>query len=341
MAKNKKLRSIQIVFEKAMWLQSKGISFDLEGVNGSYTLKTDFYDWDYVSKFKEKLNQTEINFIKKVKSHVKKENIFMNFIDPIGAAQIQYVATQEFPNGTEFNDVYEVDIDEAYWKTAKMLNVITEEIYNEGKKSGPDAMRKTVRLMALGSLAKKTKTYRFQGKKMILLPDTKNSETENIWFTICKKVSDLMVSAQKMAGSEFVMFWVDGIYVRGEHHVKMISDLFESAGYASKVNKIHKVIYKNRVIYCQDSEKEEIVATEALVSTDSNGNKVKSYEKGHKIGFLIGSIGEEYYQIGKNEFVLQTQTDFLRRPFHLPNPAKKKLPLPMDRLNEIAKKYSK
>lgn len=258
------IRSVDIIFQKAIYLQKKGIPFVLTGTNGAYKLESEYYkDEVYISKFKQGLLPKDLGFIKRIKNHIIKEQIYLKYTEFLNPGLIKYVETKEYPEGTLFNDVYEVDLDEAYWKTALNEGIISKELYDEGCKfkfenldKEETAYKKKVRLIALGSLAKQKSYYEFSGKKIIRRDPIKSVLTENVWYTIVKKVSDIMTSAQKIAGNDFLMFWVDGIYIKGHENVEKIQDYFHSKGYESKVKKIHKFYYKNRIIHSQDTELE-------------------------------------------------------------------------------------
>lgn len=269
-----KVRSVNIVFEKAQYLQRQRKSFTLNGTNGRYELISEYYGEKIVSKFKSNLTPKELNFIKKVKKHVISKIDTLNFFDLLNHTLIKYVDTKKYENGTVFNDVYEVDIDEAYWMTAKLNNVISEEIYNEGNKASE--IKKQVRLIALGSLAKKVYSYNFSGSKiMVDRAEIKRSLlTENIWYTICQKVSKIMIECQDTVKNDFIMFWVDGVYFRGEENVKKIQEIIESYGYASKIKKMHKVEYKEDRIWCYENETDTEKEVRSF-NLPKNKNKLK------------------------------------------------------------------
>lgn len=287
-----KMRSVNGIFLLARQYEARGIHFTLTGINGAYKLEMTGKDGvveRYFSRYKTALTPKDLGFVRKVKNYVEKSQIAVKFCHQLLTTEdIKYIDMQRFEDGTEFDDVYEIDIDQAYWKTAKMLDIISEKIFEEGSKYNIEPglsevdikRRKMVRLIALGSLAKKTKTYRFKGKKIILLPETKTDkakQTENVWYTICKRVSDCMQEAKKAVNpSDYVMYWVDGIYVRGEHNVKAIQEVFLKWGYESKIKKIHRVHYENAVCHALEKFDDEKPRTFHLSNPNKKQKRLKT-----------------------------------------------------------------
>lgn len=260
---NGSLRTVNGIFSLASQYQKRGVPFTLTGTNGAYRLhRQDHEDSRFYSQFKNGLTPKELGVIRKVKNHILKNDVYLSYTTYLNPTMITYVDIINQESGTEFNDVYEVDMDEAYWRTAFNKSIISKDIYNYGSKAKDSAMdeqdrkrRKMVRLIALGALAKKSKKYIFSGKK-IILTDTIVSDsvklTQNIWYSICKHVSDIMLEGKKQLGSDYLMFWVDGIYFRGEENVSKMKSLFQKYGYEVKIKKIPKVYYQDNICHVVD-----------------------------------------------------------------------------------------
>lgn len=260
---NGSYRTVSGIFQLARQYQKRGVPYTLTGTNGAYRLhRQDHEDSKFYSQFKNGLTPKELGIIRKVKNYILKNNVYLNFTTYLNPTMITYVDVVKHPHGSVFEDVFEVDMDEAYWKTAFLKNIIPKDIYNDGSKSKdmetPELdrkRRKMVRLIALGSLAKKSKKYVFSGKKIILdevvLSPTAKL-TQNIWYSICKHVSDIMLEGKKQLGSDYLMFWVDGIYFRGENNVEKIKKLFNEYGYEVKIKKIPRVYYDEKKCYVID-----------------------------------------------------------------------------------------
>jgi len=208
-----KVESSKVIFQKAMYLSDKGEGFTLTKVNNSLKLESDWFG-DSSSSPNRKLPPEELGFIKRVRNHVIRERIYEQFIDHLYfPIDIRYVDVCKHIPESKFENVIEIDINQAYWETAFKLGVISESLYKEGGKSSKK-ISKIGRLISLGSLARKEVKYTYQGRKLIKDKTTRSDLTENIWYSICKRVSDLMSEAKDIAGEDFILYWVDGIYLK-------------------------------------------------------------------------------------------------------------------------------
>lgn len=156
-----------------------------------------------------------------------------------------------------------------------------------------DAVGKIVRLAALGSLARKTERWVYDGRMMRKLPTEANYATQNIWFAICKRVSDVMGQAAKIAGDDFIFYWVDGIYIKkNAKKKKAIQDYFASVGYTSKTCVIPKIEFNDYsfIIPAFDGkDKREF--------TYPAGNRIKSIRQ-YNEDLKLKDFAEEFY-LGK------------------------------------------
>jgi hypothetical protein len=295
----KSVSSVEIIFKKAIYYQKQGIPFELRGTNGSYQLVSDQWENEvFVSKFKNGLKPEDLGFVRRVKNFVKKNYISLKFTNQYYTYNIDYVSLRQFPDGIEYNDVWEIDIDEAYWRTALNEGVISQSLYDEGSKFKQDPnltpeevqYKKRVRLIALGSLAKQTKVYKFTGKKIELIENERSSDTENVWYNICHKVGEVMKEAEKLAGDDFLFFWVDGIYVKGKENVERISQYFIENNYQSKIKKIEKFYVKDRIIHCQDSSDVRDIRTFRLPNPNKRKKAIHSVSK-------INSVATKYSKL--------------------------------------------
>lgn len=227
----------------------------------------------------DKIDLKYMGFISKVKASVKKR-IKTKEITPGKEfkVKIDYFSVSGIyrNKNVSFKDCSEVDINSAYWHTAYMLNVITKAIYNEGNKltekyhallkqsENPGLPKeererlineanilKSIRLIALGSLAKKTTHYYFNGKKMIQLPDIVDKDTQFFWNQICAHVSLLMQKMATEIKEDYLFYWVDAIFIRGEKLAK-VKRMIKDAGYEFKVKKIDKITFRKGEIIAGD-----------------------------------------------------------------------------------------
>jgi hypothetical protein len=193
----------------------------------------------------------ELNFIKQVKKHVIKNQIYKkipNRFKKVGSKnKIKYFHyNRKYHAGSIVNNVFEVDLRSAYWETCYKMGIITEEIYLKGK-----SVSKKSRLAAVGSLAKKEDVYEFDGENEIKLPDEMDPEkrpellTEFLWDTICHKVGKLMSKVARECKSDFIFFWVDAMFVH-KNSLEKVKQIFREAGYEFSVERCKYIQFNNK-----------------------------------------------------------------------------------------------
>lgn len=199
----------------------------------------------------------EINFIKKVKQSVIKNNLQQPYINRYKSERslnrIRYF--QYHPKlkiGAEMRDYVNVDLNSAYWDTANKYGLLLPDIYEEGL-----TVRKAVRLAAIGALAKKRYAYEFDGKKQTFLGVERTKQTEMLWPLICDHVGKLLCSVMKDSKDHGVFFWVDGIYVKPGVE-KKAQQSFKKAGYKCKIVPCENIWTTDRNIWVKCTAKTRI-----------------------------------------------------------------------------------
>tara|TARA_R110000751_G_scaffold92475_2_gene180974 strand:- start:2070 stop:2984 length:915 start_codon:yes stop_codon:yes gene_type:complete len=242
--------SKDVLLKKAKYLAQKDEEYTIKVINGNYELISElfkhktFSDTDYTTK--------ELTFIKSVKNYIVKNEIYLNseFEKQFFPEDVHYIKVAKVPLGKKFEGVFEIDIDEAYWKTAHLLGIISDEIYLRGQKGN---ISKQARLTALGSLAKKIYYYKFKGEQLEKVSTKTDPLLQNLWFTICKRVSDVMNDCIRELGKEFIFYWVDGIYVQGKAENLVIAEnIFTEYGYNVKFKKVKQVYFHEKGFSCND-----------------------------------------------------------------------------------------
>lgn len=252
----RKANQLQYIIGLAKWMADDGIPFTLSSTHGNYTLKS-----KHITRKSFGRNTTitgkELGYINKVRHYVKKLDLITMFPKQYFEADVQYVECDPKLKNQVFTDIVEIDIDQAYWETARLLGVISEEIYDIGM-SGE--ISKQARMVALGSLAKKTYHYTFHGQRLIKAEEERSLDTENVWFTICKRVADVMQEIKKIMGEDYLFYWVDGVYVKNNPEViEKVQSIIAAWGYNSKIKPIHSIECDK--IYCfvnEDAEKQHV-----------------------------------------------------------------------------------
>lgn len=235
-------------------LKELGHKFELYVNNNSITLydRTYFYyTSDAIENGEDDISLNHIRFISSVKAHVKQKIKDGKLTPEKIKHKISY-----FDSGTRrmgsTTDCVEVDIDSAYWEAAYKLKIISGRIYRYGK-----TVPKKIRLIALGTLAKRTTIYKFDGKKLIKDRIELDKETEYFWNMICKSVSDIMTTVSaSLDEKDYYFYWVDAIFVskKVEQEVK---NIFAKLGYGYKTKAVKRITFGRKKIVVSDSSRVE------------------------------------------------------------------------------------
>ncbi len=190
---------------------------------GNYTTQNSTYTID------------DINFIKKVKKYIIDQGLFIAYEHEDRKPVIYFRYSKDLRIGNVFENVTNIDLSSAYWETANKMGLLSKAIYKEGLK-----VPKQVRLAAIGSLAKRVRSFEFDGKKVTKLPDIINENTEFLWDAICTRVAKVLLDTAGLCGKDFIFFWVDGIYVKNSAIAK-VERSFANAGYHFKASPLKKI----------------------------------------------------------------------------------------------------
>ncbi len=210
----------------------------------------------------------ELNFIKAVKQHVIKNQLYLPYLGTAIPEVVYFKYGGSLRDGDHFDKVVNIDISQAYWETMNKLGLLSERLYKQGLEPvvyGPDkvyqtrtvpgkpisGIRKHIRLAAVGSLAKKRKIYTYDGsnqgkrQKPVII---RSEQTEVLWDVICSEVGKCLVDVAQACGDAFIFFWVDGIYVK-KSAVATVKKMFKQYGYDFKVNEIKSIDITKRNIF--------------------------------------------------------------------------------------------
>ena len=262
--KNKQVSNLKT---KAQFMQDMNMPFKLIKSGSSFTLQSDLFK--ETARKKSKIFTTQdLVFINRVRNHVEKSDINDLFYRKLYTeTDIDYIqVSPKMKDGDEYDNVYCIDLTAAYWRTAYLLGIVSKSIYQLG-----ESVSKPVRLASLGSLAKRKTTWDFDGKsysreKIVLSPHS------NLWFAVCKRVSDIMTKAKIALGDDFYFYWVDGIYFRNtEANKDKVLKIFREFDYESKPESIEwiKVGAKQFSVKKLDKEKETVFNWEIGITKTS------------------------------------------------------------------------
>ena len=193
------------------------------------------------------LKPIELGLIRQVKNHIVKNDIASR----CNRKSIQYINRGILANGEYKKDLYEIDLNKAYWHLSYKRQWISKETYLKGLDESKYS--KKCRLIALGNLAKMKTVLTFNGKTFEK-PILEKSPTENIFFKVSKDVDAIMNKCKVIAGPNYLFYWVDAIFVRGEKTKNEICEFLTEYGYEHKAIKVTKILKKDGFIKVWDLE---------------------------------------------------------------------------------------
>ena len=157
----------------------------------------------------------------------------------------------------EQEELFEIDLNACYWKTASNLGFISDDLFIKGWKK-----RKSCKLglvASIGSLNKRTfvETYDF-GKSQGLIEKTKDHDLRPYYWAIINEVNRIMNESIKMLPKHHFMMWLTDCMYLKQSSKSIITDHFNSLGYEFKTNTCHiSKVERNRVYWVNHNTGEE------------------------------------------------------------------------------------
>lgn len=122
-------------------------------------------------------------------------------------------------------NIREYDISKAYYVCAYRLGYIGNEMFEKCMN-----LTKDQRLRFIGSIATVKRTYTKKGYKVLKHKHKFNRKLRYVWFHICKYVDECLNELRSMVGENFIMYYVDGIYLKKYHDADM-SDVSDNQSF--------------------------------------------------------------------------------------------------------------
>ena len=148
---------------------------------------TPFNKYKWTDEKNSLLPPFEIWYIGQVKKHVESLNLKFD----VDRSKIKYIqAAKNMPYKIE--DVYELDLNSAYFNCAFNNGIINELLYEKSK-----IVSKKTRLASLGALAKNTFVIQYTGTRFLPVK-IKESKTASCFFKCCMETGELMNSLKEL-----------------------------------------------------------------------------------------------------------------------------------------------
>ena len=176
----------------------------------------------------EKIDPSYLTFIKEVKSEVCDNSERLN----IPTKKPQYFGFNGISKKRIIRNAVEIDINGAYWQTARKLGLITETTYQKGME-----VPKQIRLMAFGSAATLKDVYVFDGEQYTDSYNEFNQWGRNAFFYVSNEVTELIKSILEKVPGIFSLYWVDAVFIHSLYQ-SYVCEALENAGYDYKIKQV-------------------------------------------------------------------------------------------------------
>lgn len=219
--KRQRIYRIQSIIDE---LKLNNVPFTFESTSLTTTITTQEQKY-YELQSATILNKFELQLIKKTQADAAA--LDMDIFPTYTSKDIAYINKANIKRGeTLKGEFIEIDLTAAYWNVAFLNNIISENTYLYA--NNPKISKKA-RLIALGTLAKVTNTIQYDGHKYVGRPVEMEAPTAKLFYLCCKDVADFMQHLGREAGSDFIFYWVDAIFLKkgeasryAEHYLKLL-----------------------------------------------------------------------------------------------------------------------
>jgi len=195
-----------------------------------------------------KLDFKDLLFIKNVYSHIKDKYQYgqlEHLNTELTTKDVNYVGVNKDNIGKNFKKIIELDIKSAYWNIAYQMGIIDKELYEKGL-----LVRKEIRLVSLGTLARQECKVNFDGE-VFSLPELEQRETAFIFYSICKKVDEIILKCVDILRDDYIFFWVDAVYFKDSiESVKKVSEIIRLNNLNYNMNEVKIHWEKDKIIIC-------------------------------------------------------------------------------------------
>lgn len=200
-------------------------TFTVKSTN--YTTEVIFTNYSYLFSGSNKPNYKLFGTLAQLKSQVK--NIRLPDTQE-GKISYYQLDLKNFNTKNNFiPTIYNIDIKAAYATALLNKKYIDAVLYNKIM-----TLPKLDRLAIVGMLATKKNIYEFKdGEEINYFTEfwDGTGEARKIFFEASKIVDELLIDCRKIAGGDFLFFWVDGIYLKTGNKINEICEHLTAAGF--------------------------------------------------------------------------------------------------------------
>lgn len=169
-----------------------------------------------------------MHIAKEIKQHIDRTNPPIN--PNINKNDVFYYDGQGL-HEFDADVVYNVDITGAYMRSGAILGSIPEQMYKDVISGKVD---KKVRLKGFGAIASSYIVLEMRGNEIITHRTDQNEKYRPHFFQAAKLVGEIIHAAAQKVGTDFLFYWVDGIYLRSIEAVNEVKYHFALNGFDCK-----------------------------------------------------------------------------------------------------------
>jgi len=219
------------------------------------------------------LKNVELAFINKVKKYVEK-NVNLKKYENINSKNIKFIDSWQKikKNYWYSSELYEIDLDKAFWKCALDYQIINEEIYLQGLND--KRLSKKCRLISLGNLAKQATQYEYKNGSFLKPFQQPPQETAKLFYYCALSTTEIMQGCKFIANDGFLFYWVDAIFIQGEENKRNVLNFIEGNGFTAKIYKIDRLQLKENQLIVESEQHK----TKTRVFNFFKQNKKQIYE---------------------------------------------------------------
>jgi len=211
------------------------------------TTTIEFNGFKYKHTSGKFLKLKEMYFLKKVKDYVE-ANCGGIVVD---RTKIKYIKQGKLKKNYWYSkEIWEIDLNAAYWNFAFKSGYISKELFEEGKK-----VSKMCRLVSLGNLAKCVSVLNFNGSEFEFKETLRSEATEGVFFDVSQQTDAIMNLCRAIADNDFLFYWVDAIFIQGSKAKNEVENYLIENEIPYKSKRIDKVIQRLDFIECFDKFK--------------------------------------------------------------------------------------
>lgn len=167
--------------------------------------------------------------------------------------RIKFFSFGKLKEGQKIESCYSVDINSAYLTALRNENVITENTFQEiNEATRKSKIAKTDRLKAVGMFAKNNMivSYKDGNPVSVTVPENPYSW---VFFLACQKTTEAMQEIIKEMKREFILYWVDGIFLR--ENPERAVEILKKLNFESKIEKVENLrVVNSSVLYTKEGE---------------------------------------------------------------------------------------